>query len=595
MYPQIVVLVVTIITLFLFIQGKLRYDFVSILAMLALALTGVLDPADSFSGFSHPAVITVAAVLIISSALTKTGAINRILSIVDRGPNKVFIKILTLMVITASLSAFMNNIGALAIVMPIGLTIAKANKISPSKLLMPISFASLLGGMITGIGTPPNLIVSTYRIQAGSEAFSFFSFAPVGLSLALVGILFTVFIGWRFIPLRDSKTLKERFNLDDYLFELVVTDHCSVQGMNLKDFFSTYKLSGTVLSIISKDQRIISPGGSQKIHPKDILIVKAMSSDLKNLISKECLELRGAKTEKLSSERLLKSDDIALVEVVLRNDSPLVGRTAIETRLRNKYNANLLAVSRKGVSNVVRLKAFRFQSGDILLLQAPKDSLSDLYAKMRCLPLAERGVDLQIEDSSKEQYITLGVFGLSILLSAFNIIPVQIAFASAALLLLIFKILTPREFYDSIEWPTIFMIGSLFALGKALETSGASDTIAGLLTKLSTRFPPYLMVGVLMLITIILTNVINNTATTILMGPIALSVALSMQVSPDPLLMAIAIGASTSFMTPIAHQSNTLVMGPGGYKFTDYWYLGLPLSLISLFLGVPLILTFWPL
>ncbi len=595
MNSQIIVFIVIALTLFLFIYGRLRYDFVALMGLIVLTITGVVSPETSFLGFSHPAIITVASVLVISSALIKTGVIDRIVTLINKGTDKIYIKIMSLMLVTAILSAFMNNVGALALIMPVAMTIAKQNKIAPSQLLMPVAFASLFGGMTTGIGTPPNLIISTYRIQAGYDAFSFFSFAPVGLSLTILGIGFTILIGWRLIPRRDSENKKDIFNLEDYLSELVVNDTCKIGGMKLKDFHTNYKIDINVLSIIRDGYKIIAPGGDQQLLRGDILVVKAISSELTNIVNKTCLDLKGAKRDKLTPERFLKSDDVALVEVVLREDSPLVGRTAFETRLRNRYDANLVAVSRKGISSVDRLKHFEFHKGDVLLLQVPKALLQDTYSKMRCLPLAERGVDINVEVSLKKQYITLGIFISSILASTLGIFPVQISFSLAALLLVILNIVTAREFYEAIEWPTIVMLGSLFALGNALQSSGASDTIAAGLMKMSGLFTPPLMVILLMIITMSLTNLISSSATTILMGPIALSVASSMGVSPDPLLMGVCVAASSAFLTPIAHQSNMLVMGPGGYKFTDYWHLGLPLSLITLIIGGPLILVVWPL
>lgn len=595
MNSQIIVFIVIAVTLFLFIHGKLRYDFVALLGLIVLTITGVVSPETSFLGFSHPAVITVASVLVISSALIKTGVIDKIVTLINKGPDKVYLKIMSLMIITAILSAFMNNVGALALIMPIALTIAKQNKIAPSQLLMPVAFASLLGGMMTGIGTPPNLIISTYRIQAGYEAYSFFSYAPVGVSLTILGILFTTFIGWRLIPRRDSESKQDIFNLEDYLSELKVNESCNLGGMKLKDFYKTYKVDISVLSIVRDGYKIISPGGDQQLLRGDILVVKALSSDLAEIVNKTCLELKGARKDKLASEKLLKSEEVALVEVVLREDSPLVGRTAFQSRLRNRYNANLVAVSRKGISSVERLKHFEFHKGDVLLMQIPKALLQDTFSKMRALPLAERGVDINIETSLKEQYIALGIFVLSILASTFGILPVQISFSFAAVLLVLLNIITAREFYEAIEWPTLVMLGSLFALGSSLQSSGASDTIARLLMKTSSFLSPSLMIIVLMLLTMTMTNLISSSATTILMGPIALSMASSMGVSPDPLLMAVGVAASSAFLTPIAHQSNMLVMGPGGYKFTDYWHLGLPLSIITLVIGAPLILFIWPL
>lgn len=595
MLSQIIVFAVILITLYLFIDGRLRYDFVALLGLITLTITGVIPAEKAFAGFSHPAIITVASVLVISSALIKTGVIDNIVRLINKGKNSVTTKVMSLMVITALLSAFINNTGALALILPIALTISKDNKISPHQLLMPVAFASLLGGMITGIGTPPNLIVSTYRMQAGYEAFSFFSFAPVGITMSAIGILFTALIGWRLIPERDSKNVGELFNIEGYLFELIVTDNYKLAGRTLRDFYKEYKIEMNVLSIIRSSHKIIAPRASEQLLIGDIIIIKALSTDIPNLVKKTGLQLKTIKTDILTSEPHLKADQVALVEVVLREDSFLIGRTALETRLRNRYNVNLVAVSRKGISSIERLKAFRFQRGDVLLIQVPESILQDTYSKLRCLPLAERGVDLNMERSKKNQYITLGIFLTSIISTTLGIIPVQIAFSFAAVLLVLTKMITPREFYEAIEWPTVIMLGSLFALGNGLTISGASDTIADGLMKLTFAFSPSMMVVVLMILTMSITNLISSSATAVLMGPIALSLALSMGVSPDPLLMAVSVASSSAFLTPIGHQSNILVMGPGGYKFKDYWRLGLPLSILILLVGAPLILYIWPL
>lgn len=594
MYSQIIVFAIILITLYLFIDGRIRYDFVALLGLITLTITRVIPPETSFAGFSHPAIITVASVLVISSALIKTGVIDNLVALINKGKNTVPIKVLSLMVITAILSAFINNVGALALIMPIALTISKDNKIAPYQLLMPVAFASLLGGMITGIGTPPNLIVSTYRMQAGFEPFPFFSYAPVGVTMAVLGIIFTTLIGWRLIPKRDSKNVGELFNIEEYLFELIVTDNYKLAGKTLLDFYKEFKIEMNVLSIIRSNHKIIAPRAREQLLIGDIIIIKALSTDITNIINKTGLKLKTITTDVLTSEPHLKSDEVALVEVVLREDSFLIGRTAIETRLRNRYNVNLVAVSRKGVSSIERLKTFRFQRGDVLLIQVPESILQDTYSKLRFLPLQARGVDLNVHKPIKNQIITLGIFLVSIMATTLGLIPVQIAFSFAAVLLVLTKMITPREFYEAIEWPTIIMLGSLFALGNGLSISGASDSIAGLLMKLSFAFSPGMMVGVLMVMTMAITNLISSSATAVLMGPIALSLAVSMGVSPDPLLMAVSVASSSAFLTPIGHQSNILVMGPGGYKFKDYWRLGLPLSLMVLLVGTPLILYIWP-
>ncbi|HHX30525.1 MAG TPA: SLC13 family permease [Clostridiaceae bacterium] len=595
MNDQILVILIILATLYLFVDGRIRYDFVALMALVALVLTGVIDGKDAFKGFGHPAVITVAAVLIISSALIKTGAIEKLVALLGRGSDSIRLKVFSLMSITALLSAFMNNVGALAIIMPICMTLAKDKDIPPSKLLMPVAFASLLGGMITGIGTPPNLIISTFRVQAGSEPFSFLAFTPVGLTVTIAGILFTSLIGWKLIPVRGSSKLEDRFNLDNYLFELIVTEECPGEGIRLRDFQGLYGESVNVVSIMRQGDQILSPGASQKIFPDDLLIVKSSSESLNNLTRKSCLQLKSPKSQKLISENNLRSNDISLVEVVLRDDSPLIGRTAVETQLRTRYNANLIAVSRRGIVNIERLKSLKFNRGDILLLQVAASSLDDIYGKIRCLPLAKRETGLKIMDSSWEQKVTVLIFGISVILAVLELVPVQISFTLASLALVMFRIISPREFYQAIEWPTIIMIGSLFALGEALETSGGSESLANIISGTSSYLSPGLLLALIMTITVILTNIVNNNAATILMAPIALRVAALLGVSHDPFLMAVCVGASISYITPIGHQSNTLIMGPGGYKFSDYWRLGLPLSILSIAVGTPLILMVWPL
>lgn len=582
-------------TFFFFIDGRIRYEFVGLSGLLILTIAGVITPEEAFTGFSHPAVITVASVLVISSALIKSGVVEHLVIFLNKGSHRVSLKVLGLMIVTASLSAFMNNVGALALILPIGLRVAKDSKISPSSLLMPVSFASLFGGMITSIGTPPNLIVSAFRVQGGGEPFDFFDFAPVAMILVPIGIGFTSLLGWRVIPKRKSQEEKDKFNIEGYLSEVVVTDSSKMVGRPLKDFYGVYKLEVNVLSIIRDGRKILAPRGKDRLLAGDILIIKSVPTELTDLVKRTGMTLKGSKPEVLESEPYLKYDEVALVEVVLREDSLLIGRTVLEVRLRNRFNVNLIAVSRKGTSSVERLKSFRFKSGDILLMQAPVSILEDIYSKLGCLPLAERGVGIDLGGRENKRYLPLIIFLISIIITGLGLLPVQVSFSIAAVSLVIFNIISPRVFYDAIEWPTIIMLGSLLPMGAALQSSGGSDTIAKLLVKLSTIFSPSLMIVVVMLLTMILTNLISNSAAAVLMAPISFSLANFMGVSSDPFLMSVAVASSSAFMTPIGHQSNMLVMGPGGYKFTDYWKLGLPLSIIVLTLGAPLILYFWPL
>lgn len=595
MTQQFFVFIVIAATLGLFIDGRVRYEFVSLLSLLILTITGIISPDEAFLGFGHPAVITVISVLIISSALLKSGVIDSLVSLVNKGDRGTTFKVMNLMIVTAILSGFMNNIGALALIMPIAIRVAKENKTSASAFLMPVAFSSLLGGMTTQIGTPPNLIVSSYRVQASGVPFSFFDFTPVGIILVFVGVIFTVIFGNYLIPRRKSDKDESLFNIEDYLSEVVVTENSKVVGKTLKDLFLTYKLELSILSIVRNQHKIISPQADQELQVGDVLIVKSLTSELTGLINKTGLSLKGAKLYSLDSDFLLRSDNVELAEVVLRDDSFLIGRTALETRLRNRYSVNLVAVSRKGSSSFKRLKSFRFKAGDILLIQVPTSLIPDIYTQMGCLPLAERDFELNMVNDKKTKILPILIFGISIILTTFEILPVQIAFSFAAIILVLLKIITPREFYGAIEWPAIFMLGSLLPLGNALQSSGGSDTIASVLSVFSTSLSPSAMVVVLMIITMILTNLISTTASAALMAPIAFSLAQFMNVSADPLLMSVAVASSSAFLTPIAHQSNMLVMGPGGYKFTDFWKLGLPISILVLLVGTPLILYVWPL
>jgi di/tricarboxylate transporter len=449
----------------------------------------------------------------------------------------------------------------------VGIKVAREHKFSPSRILMPLAFSALLGGMTTEIGTPPNLIISSYRQDFGLEAFGFFDFTPVGLTITILGIGLMVLLGGKLIPKRKTIGVEKLFNIGEFLSEVQVVDSSKLAGKPLMDMNKVYKLEIDILSIIRNEQKIVAPGPDEILVPGDILIIKALSQDLADLIDKTRVLLRGTKKSLHVEESMIKSRDTALVEVVLRDDSPIIGRTALETKLRNRYSINLVAVSRKGVYSVDRLKSIRFRAGDILLIQAPSSILKDIYAKLGCLPLAERGVEIYPDRSKWKLYFTAGIFAFSVILTTIGLLPVQTAFAFSATTLVLARILTPREFYEAIEWPSIIMLASLI---------------------------PTLMIGLLMVLTIVLANLISTSATAILMGPIALSIAMATGVSPDPYLMSVSVAASAAFLTPIGHQTNMLVMGPGGYKFTDYWHLGLPLTILLVAVGAPLILFVWP-
>ncbi|MDP3387210.1 MAG: SLC13 family permease [Eubacteriales bacterium] len=596
MQQQLIVFGVILGSLFLFVNGSIRYDFVALIALLILALTGIVPAGNAFLGFGHPAVITVAAILVVSSALLKTGALDQLVRFLNKGGRSVSVKIAALMIMTAVLSSFMNNVGALALIMPIAIKVGKHHKISASYLLMPVAFASLLGGLVTEIGTPPNLIISTYRGNAGLESFSFFDFAPVGIGVTGVGIIFISFIGWHLIPKRKSDEAQtDFFEVDDYMSEVYIPEGNKNISKSIRELLFQLNLDINIVSIIRGKKTIIAPNASDRIEECDLLVIRADHVELSKLIEKSGFILKGSKVIYDESGKMLSDEEHAIVEIVLRDDSPAIGRNIVELDLRRIYSANLVAVSRKGISSYYRLKSHRFRPGDILLIQCSKATLQDTVSKLRGLPLAERGVDLSSSNLALKRNLTIGLFLLSIIATTAGLVSVQISFVSCAILMVLINVITPREFYEAIEWPIVIMLGALLPVGEALQTTGGADTIAGLMISAMHLLSPSLMVVLLMVITMLLTNLINNAAAAVLMAPIAISLSVRMGVSVDPLLMAVAVSASSAFMTPIGHQSCTLVMGPGGYRFGDYWRMGLPVSILVLITGTPLLLFFWPL
>ena len=403
-------------------------------------------------------------------------------------------------------------------------------------------------------------------------------------------------IGWRFIPNRKSKDKGEAlFKVEDYLSELVIPEGNKMVGKSLKDFSLLNGVDVNVINIVRNGINIIAPHAREVIEKEDVLVVRIEPSDLSKLVEKSGVRLKGARTNPNPNDEKSKGTDFALLEMVLRDDSPLIGHTAISVQLRNTYNVNLVAISRQGVQVRGRLGQVRFRTGDILLLQVADENIQSVLSRLKGLPLAERGITINTLAMTKHKALAMSIFLGSILLTTFGLLSVQISFSLEAVIMVLTKLISVKEIYDSIDWPVIVMLGAMLPLGEALQTSGAADSIANLLLMAQSTLSPTLMLGLLMLVTMLLTNLINNAAAAVLMAPIGISLAAGLGVSVDPMLMAVAVGSSCAFMTPIGHQSNTLIMGPGGYHFNDYWRMGLPVTLIILIIGTPLIVWFWPL
>jgi di/tricarboxylate transporter len=590
MIDQIIVFSTLVAALVLFIWGKWRFDIVAILALIAVTLTGIVSVENAFAGFGHPAVITVAAILVISRSIFNSGLAEIVSKWFEKLGKNVFLQVTVLTGTVTLISGFMNNIGALALLLPVALQVARKSGNPPSLLLMPLAFGSLLGGLMTMIGTPPNIIVAMYRADVVGEPFRMFDFTPVGLGVAIAGVLFIGLLGWRFLPHRRGTTSSEDlFHIEDYLTEVRIQQDSPLIGKQIRGMQFPSGIDVNIVGIVRNGRKLVARSGFEKLKRGDKLIVEASSDNLKSFIDWGKLTLAGSKT--IDREKL-GSDEVAVMEAVVMEGSLMNRNTAIDLNLRGRYGINLLAISRRGERIIERLGRIKFSPGDVLLLNGPIDTIHQTLKELRCLPLAERNLRI----GTQRRVFKAGlIFGTAIAMASLGVLSVQLAFVMAAVVMVLVNLISVRELYESIDWPIIILLGAMIPVGQALEISGGAETLANQLLLLSGQMSPAAILLILLIATMFLSDIINNAAAAVLMSPIAINLANAMGASVDPFLICVALGASCAFLTPIGHQSNTLVMGPGGYRFGDYWKMGLPLEIIIVIVGVPLILYFWPL
>lgn len=593
-YEQIASVAILGLALGLFAWGRLRYDIVALLALFAGVVAGVVPGAEAFSGFGHPAVVTVAAVLILSRGLSESGATAIVAEALQPLFRAKLAHIASLSGVAGLLSGFMNNVGALALFMPVAVRSAADAKRSPSLLLMPLAFGSILGGLITLIGTPPNIIVASYRAEALGEPFNMFDYTPVGALVALAGLAFVVLIGWRLIPLRRPAGggAAEAFGMEDYLAEARVKAGSEVIGKTVRQLDPIIGDKDVKIVGLIRAERVF-PAAPRfaRLYEDDILLIEADPSALKETLELLDLEIVDAGAPMAG---LLESDDVALVEAVVAAGSRLENRSVLAARLQRRHGVNLLAVSRQGRPYRGRLRNFRFAAGDVLLLQGETERLDDVIAAIGCLPLARRGL-ASFGGKRRGPLAATLLFAGAIAVGATGLLPIAVALAGAALGMVLLGVLHARQLYESIDWSVIVLLGALIPLGAALEASGATRLAADAVAGVAVDLPAWLTLAVILIVTMTVSDVLNNAATAVVMAPIATNVAQALDVNPDAYLMAVAVGASCAFLTPIGHQNNTLVMGPGGYRFGDYWRMGLPLEVIIVAVAVPSIMLFWPL
>ena len=570
--------------------GRWRYDLVAFSALLVALVLGLVPTDQAFSGFGHPATVIVALVLVISRGLLNSGAIDLITRrMVDAG-RSVAAHIAVMSGVGAVLSAFMNNVAAMALLMPVDLQAAKKAGRPVRRTLMPLSFATILGGMVTLIGTPPNIIIASFRERALGEPFAMFDFTPVGGTVAIVGIAFVALIGWRLIPKGDGDDAPadDLRALEGYLAELVVPEKSKAIGQEVRDLYPAGDEDDVaILGVVRNGKRLGGFSSTVVLRAKDMLIVEATAEDIDRFRGALGLEFLGERPTRETA-----AGDLSLMEVVVPRESRFAGRSAISMRLRARRSVTLLGISRKGKRFSRRVRHETVRPGDILLLLGAEDRLPDLANSLGLLPLAERGLNVT---QHRKAWLAVGVFAAAIAVSAFGLLYLATALAIVVVLYIFLDILPIRSVYDHIEWPVVVLLGSMIPLGVALENAGGTQLIAAGIVDLATGLPSWVVLTALMLVVMTLSDVLNNTATAVIGAPIAVDIAARLNANPDGFLMAVAVAASCAFLTPIGHKNNTLILGPGGYKFGDYWRMGLPLEIVVIAVSVPVILVVFPL
>lgn len=618
---QLLVLTILIATIGLFLWGRLRHDVVALIALIACVLAGLIPSAEAFNGFAQPAVITVAAVLILSYGLQTTGAVESMAQrILPRGGHSL-LGIGALTLLGACLSAFMNNVGAMALMMPIAMQLAARQGIPPGKVLMPLAFGTILGGMTTLIGTPPNLIVSGFRAAETGTGFSMFAFTPVGLAVALTGILFAVLAGRWLVPHRE-KSDAEGFDTGTYLTEVRITESAKAVGKTLGDVERLLDDDAQIVGMVRNDFRVTAPMAGRILKAGDILVIEAEPDALGATLTRLGLQLEEAKPNKpvedqpddevpeaskgdLATEdpeapeeespaasTAAQDEEITLQELVTQPGGMLIGHSATDIQIRTRYGINLLAISRQGHRSIRRLRWTELQPGDVLLMQGTAESISAFAQEQGCIPLAQRSI---LIPDKRKAYTALAIMLGCVVLAASGLLSAALAFTLGVLGYMLTRVIPLRRLYDAVDWPIIVLLGALMPLAAAMASTGTADLLAKSMLEQVAQGSPVLALGLILVITMTLSDFMNNAATAAVMCPIALSVASQLGVNPDSFLMAVAIGASCAFLTPIGHQNNTLILGPGGFRFTDYWRLGLPLEIIVVCVSIPVLLWVWPL
>lgn len=571
----------------LFLWGRFRYDVTAVIALLASLAIGIVRPEDAFSGFSDDIVIIVGSALVMSAAVQRSGLIETAIAFVSQRVRRVRSQLLVLTASVGVASGLIKNVGALAMLMPAAVQMAKKNDASPSVFLMPMAFASLLGGLTTLVGTSPNIIVSRVREEMTGEPFSMFDYLPTGLGLLVMGLVFLRF-GYRLLPAdrRGTPTMGEALNISGYVTEATIPEGSSAIGETVAEFLDRHEQEVAVTSVLRGDmQGSAQPG--MHLREGDVLILSGEPEALERIVAKDRLALVGE--NRADSPQ---GQDVGVIEAVVTTNSMLIGRTAGRLLMRERLGINLIAIAREGEHITSKPGQVVLRAGDVVVLQGSLERLPQHLGQMGLLPLAERAIRL---GNARRGWLPIAILAVAMLATATGAVPVAVAFFAAAGLVVITGALPVNEAYEAIEWPILIMLAALIPVSASLQTTGASDVIAIWLAQVAATLPSWGAVALILVVAMAVTPFLNNAATVLVMAPIAAVFAHDLGYRPEAFLIATAVGAGCDFLTPIGHQCNTLVFGPGGYRFSDYARLGAPLSVLVVLVGTPLILWTWPL
>ncbi|MES0880744.1 SLC13 family permease [Roseibium sp. SCP14] len=574
----------------LLVWGRIRFDLVAFSALILGAFLGLVPSDQIFSGFGHPAVIIIALVLIVSRGLMNSGAVELIAMHLLSASRGLSGHIGLMAVVGAGLSGIINNVAALALLMPLDLEAARKADRSPGLSLMPLSFATILGGMITLIGTPPNIVIAEYRSDALGSPFSMFDFAPVGLTVAVFGIAFVAVFGWRLLPSHfREKPKQEGFAESLYSAELKVGKVSEDKPLSVGDLYPIAEDKDVaIIGLIRNGRRIRGFARREPIKTDDYLVVEGDPKAIESFMGAAKLEFAGSEKHKGG----LVGSALSLVEAIVPDSSRITGQSAFNMRLLYGHSVTLLGISRQGRRIQKRVRHETIRPGDVLLLLGKSERLESACNWLGVLPLEGRQTGLIQRNKA---WLAIAGFILAIAAAVAGIAYLPVALAACVVLYAASGLISGTEVYSSVEWKVIVLLGSLIPLGQAFESAGNAQLIADGIITLTSGAPAWVTLSVLMIVTMTLSDFLNNVATCLIAAPISVQIANSLGVNPDPFLMAVAVAASCAFLTPIGHKNNTIIMGPGGYRFGDYWRIGLPLELLVLAVSIPAILVFWPL